>query len=332
MGMKAKSNDVVTVCLRGAGQVFFMESALAGCLFIVAIAYASHETAQWSTTAGAVFGLVVATLAALWLNHDQAATRSGLYGFNGMLTGLALATFVAPSPSLWFSIALGAAVSTVATGAFAAVLTKTRGIPGSTGPFVLIAWLMLAGIGAVGPPNAASVVLLPGHPASAYLGGVAPIPAADELLQIFFRNIAQVFLLESAVSGAIILLGIVFASWRAAVAAAAGSAVAMICALVLQMDPVMVMRGLYGFSPVLTAMAVGVVFLRTSVRVAAYALLATVATVCVQAAFNVLMAPIGLPVLTAPYVLVMYLFVAAKPIFFLAVGGTDSMHKTSPHA
>ena len=43
-----------------------------------------------------------------------AALRAGLYGFNGVLVGLALATFIAPGPLLWVYVVLGAAVSVVA--------------------------------------------------------------------------------------------------------------------------------------------------------------------------------------------------------------------------
>ncbi len=56
----------------------------------------------------------------------------------------------------------------------------------------------------------------------------------------------------------------------------------MIVAIGMGADPAVVSQGLYGFSPVLTAMAVGVIFLTTSPRVAVYALLATVVTVFVQ--------------------------------------------------
>src|SRR3546814_2292929 len=91
-----------------------------------------------------------------------------------------------------------------------------------------------------------------------------------ELLEIFLRNIAQVFLLGSAISGAIILMGIFIASVRAGIAACLGSIIAIVAAIVLRADPASVYQGLYGFSAVLTAMAVGVVFLTPGWRVAAY--------------------------------------------------------------
>lgn len=310
--MAAQNNNFAMVCLRGAGQVFFMENALTGLLFIFAIAYASYDGGQWVTTAGAILGLLVATLTSMWMDTDKPSTESGLYGFNGILVGVALPTFIAVSPQLWFYIIVGAAVSTVATAAFAASLTKSWGVPGSTGPFVLTAWLMVGGAYAFGSLDVTGDTA---RMATDYLSGAAVIPAADELVQIFFRNIAQVFLLGSAVSGVIILIGIFIASRPAGIAAIAGSLIAMICAIVMRADPSVVIQGLYGFSPVLTAIAVGVIFLRTSPRVVLYAVLATIATVFVQAAYDVVMSPLGLPSFTAPYVLTMYLFVAPKKAF-----------------
>ena len=101
--------------------------------------------------------------------------------------------------------------------------------------------------------------------------------APMDLVAIFFRNIAQVYLLGSAVSGVIILAGILIASVPAGIAAAAGSLISMIVAMAMGTDPKAVSQGLYGFSPVLTAMAVGVIFLTPSPRVALYAGLATCA-------------------------------------------------------
>ncbi|GMA77733.1 hypothetical protein GCM10025880_41500 [Methylorubrum aminovorans] len=119
-------------------------------------------------------------------------------------------------------------------------------------------------------------------------------------------------MLGSAVSGAIILAGILIASVPAGIAAAAGSLVSLVVALAMGADPSAVSQGLYGFSPVLTAMAVGVIFLTPSPRVAVYAGLATVTTVFVQGALDALVAPAGIPSFTAPYVLTMYLFIAPK--------------------
>lgn len=298
-------------CLRGAGQVFFMENALTGLLFLVAIAYASFAGGDWATTIGALVGLVVATLTARLLECDEASITSGLFGFNGILIGIAMPTFITASPELWFYVIVGAAMSTVVTAAMGATITKSWGIPGSTGPFVLTGWLLMAGAYAFGALDIASE-----QPklVSDYVQGAEVIPSSVELVQIFFRNIGQVFLLGNEISGVIILVGILIASRPAGIAAVLGSLIAMIAAIVLRADPSSVSQGLFGFSAVLTAMAIGVVFLKTSPKVIAYALLATIVTVFLQGAYDVLMSPLGLPSFTAPYVLTLYLFIVPKKL------------------
>lgn len=306
--MSDKNRNFVVQCLRGTSQVFFMENALTGVLFLVAIAYASYVSGVYATSIGAVIGVVVATATARLLECDEPSIEQGLFGFNGILTGVALPTFIGVSPQLWVLVVVGAAVSTVFLSAFSATLTKSWGIPASTGPFVLTGWLMVAAAYQFGSLHVADAPKL----ATAAAQAAITIPAPADLILIFFRNISQVFLLGSAVSGAIILAGVFIASVQAGVATAAGSIIAMIVSIAMGADPAAVNQGLWGFSPVLTAIAVGVVFLTPSPRVALYALLATVTTVFVQGAFDVIYQPFGLPSFTAPYVLTMYLFIAPK--------------------
>ena len=71
-------------------------------------------------------------------------------------------------------------------------------------------------------------------------------------------------------------------------------------------------KGLYGFSPVLTAIALGSTFIPPSGAATVYAIAGTVFTVIVQGALNSLMTPWGIPTLTLPYVLTMWLFMLAK--------------------
>lgn len=309
--MADKKSNFVIETLKGTSQVFFMENALTGILFFAAMAYASYASGVWATTIGAAIGVVVATLTARLLDCDEKSITSGLFGFNGVLVGAALPTFIAVSPQLWAYVVIGAAASTVITAAFGATLTGKWGIPGSTGPFVLTGWLMVASAYSFGGLHVTGDAP---KLATDYVQGLAPLPDPVELVQIFFRNIGQVYLLGNEISGAIILAGILIASIPAGIAAAAGSLVAMIVAIAMGADPHIVSQGLYGFSPVLTAMAVGVIFLKLSPRVALYALLATVTTVFVQGALDVMVAPAGIPSFTAPYVLTMYLFIAPKKL------------------
>jgi len=307
--MSVDKGNFGLVCLKGASQVFFMENAITGALFFLAIAYSSFTSGNWATAIGAVLGVIVGTGTARTLKADPQSYASGLFGFNGILVGIALPTFIANSPELWIYIFVGASISTIVTSAFSATLTNSWSIPGSTGPFVLTAWLLLAGAYGFGSLH---VVGEAPKLATDYALGTVSIPNPLELLQIFFRNIGQVYLLGDWVSGVIILVGIFIASPIAGMAAVGGSIIALLTVLIMRADPSVVSQGLYGFSPVLTAIALGTVFLKPSGYVFIYAAFATVATVFMQSALDVIMAPTGLPTYTAPYVLTLYLFIAPK--------------------
>jgi len=295
--------------LRGVGQVMFQDNPLSGALFLVAIAWGSFAAGVPQVLVGAVIAVVTATLTAHWLRVDRASLHAGLYGFNGVLVGLALATFIAPGPLLWAYVVVGAAVSVVAMEATANV-AKSWGMPALTFPFVLVTWLLL--LATYGFAGLAGTAL----PAT---GVVAPFESmaatrvdASLFVQATLLSISQVFLKGSAIAALLFLAGLAVNSFAAAIAAVAGAILAVVTAHLLGAESDLITGGLLGFSPVLTAVALGTVFNRLSLRVAAYAAMGTVFTVVAQAAFNVALTPIAIPALTGPFVLVTWMFLLPR--------------------
>ena len=74
----------------------FQDNPLTGALFLAAIAWGSIVAGAPHVLLAGVLGVVASTLTAIWLSADKTALTAGLYGYNGVLVGLALATFVAP--------------------------------------------------------------------------------------------------------------------------------------------------------------------------------------------------------------------------------------------
>jgi urea transporter len=106
--------------------------------------------------------------------------------------------------------------------------------------------------------------------------------------------------------------------------------VAVLTAHLFGAESELITGGLLGFSPVLTAIALGTVFYQPSLRVAVYAALATAFTVIAQAALNVALTPFAIPALTAPFVLVTWLFLLPRQCFEQTV--TGSADSATPHA
>ena len=110
------------------------------------------------------------------------------------------------------------------------------------------------------------------------------------------------------IAALLLLAGLAVNSIAAAVAALGGAVLAVLVAHALGAESELVTAGLLGFSPVLTAIALATVFHAPGARVVMYAALGTTFTVIAQLACNVALAPLGIPALTAPFILVSWLF------------------------
>jgi urea transporter len=307
---------VVDALLRGVGQVMFQNNPLTGAIFLVGILVNSPKLAG-----AGLLGLAASTLAAYLLGADRTLIANGLFGFNGILVGIGLAFFLEFDPLLAVYIVLGAAVSTVVLVALANLL-GTWDMPALTAPFVLTAWLLLFAVyqlGVLDPteliaplaPDPAAAVQTDLRELATGTGGVT----LENLAHGLFRGVGEVMFQDNLLTGLIFVAGIAVNSRISAGFALLGSAAGLLGALALGGDGFTAYHGLYGFNAVLCAIALGGVFFVLTWRSAVYALVAAVVSVPVFAAFVVLLAPYGMPALTAPFVLVTWLFLWPKAGF-----------------
>lgn len=295
----------IDIVLRGIGQVMFQDNPLSGLLFFIAIAWGSYAAGVPEVAIGSLVAVVVATVTAWWLRVDDSGLSAGLYGYNAFLVGIALPTFLTPSPLLWTYLVLGAMVSVVVTRAVANLM-KTWGVAALTAPFVLVTWLLLlsayafTGIQGDALPAPAQITPIPPEAAN-------PLAIVD-FLEGMLISISQVFVKADAIAALLILLGLAVGSLAAAGFALAAVLISVIVAHALGAESQLITGGLVGFNPILTAIALGTVFYKPSLRVTLYTLVATVLTVIVQGGMVSALTPFGIPTLTASFVLVTWLF------------------------
>ena len=130
----------------------------------------------------------------------------------------------------------------------------------------------------------------------------------DNLLVYWLKGIAQVFLLDSWVTGIFFLVALAVSSRRAAIWAAIASALSLLTVIVWKGPGEDIRNGLYGFSAVLTGIALGATFCNFSWKSAIWAVLGIIATVFIQGAMNAIFAPMGLPTLTEPFCVATWIF------------------------
>ncbi len=286
--------------MRGASQVMLQNNVLCGGLFFIALGVDAWLQATPQIFGAAFIGTLCATLTAQRWVGDNEGLRQGLYGYNGCLTGIALALFLPSTPLLWACIPLSCAASVGVSLALHHFLRRWR-LPIFTAPFVLISWCVLL----------ASQTFHGLHP------DVAVSPAAQAtsglsswwLLHGVFSGISQIFLSASALSGVLMVAGLAIASPRAALLALGGSLCGALIATLGGADISAVNGGLYGFSPALTAIALGTGFTRSSLTASGYALAGAACCTLIQGALNALLHP--LPAFTMPFVITSWLFIAA---------------------
>lgn len=298
----------VEYCLRGIGQVVFMNSPITG-LFIL-VAMWSYD--PWFGFAGTV-GVIASTLAAHALGIDRVLIHAGQYGFNGALVGLALALFLTPA---WDVLVVGwvillSAASSVLGAAFAAVFVAALGVPPLTLAFnaitlsFLITGLHVAhgrlgvGVDPAAPVSGGTGVqtaLRPGADAAGNTDAMAIVNAV-------FRGIGQLFFLNSILAGVLIIVGIAFCSRIAAVFALVGSTVGMLTGMALGADGVAIYHGLWGCNSFAAAVVVAGVCYVLTWRSALLGVACAAFTALLVGAITSFFAPWGLPPLTLPFCL-----------------------------
>eukprot|EP01102_Stenamoeba_stenopodia_P007301 TRINITY_DN2041_c0_g1_i3.p1 TRINITY_DN2041_c0_g1~~TRINITY_DN2041_c0_g1_i3.p1 ORF type:complete len:388 (-),score=17.86 TRINITY_DN2041_c0_g1_i3:31-1194(-) len=292
-----------SIC-RGAGQVVFMNNTITGLLILGALILAS----PFIGLAG-LLGVATSTLTAIVLGLNQSAIRAGLYGYNGLLTGLAIATFYS---NLSFGMLVGPLIfcsilSVFLSIALSNLLAPQWDIPCFTLPFnIVTAVFIVASIGVANFPRSAAPALA--TPTTQVTYAAFPWASIPEVVLI---GVSQVFLAANWISGLMILVGIAICSPIACLMAILGSSLGMLTALALGASESEITFGLWGYNSTLGAIAISVFFV-LNLKVLLLAVLCAITCGLFFALCKVAFVVIALPALTFPFCLATLIFVLAK--------------------
>ncbi|RDW16434.1 urea transporter [Oceanobacillus arenosus] len=132
--------DFTQGVFNGIGQVFFLDYTISGILLFIAVFWA-----EWRLGLAAFIGNAVALLTSLALGGEYSLIFLGLYGYNAILTNIAVSV-VFNSKRHPFSFITGgiAACMTVPLAASINTWLLPYGLPALTMPFVLSTWVFLS--------------------------------------------------------------------------------------------------------------------------------------------------------------------------------------------
>ncbi|QDV32602.1 urea transporter [Tautonia plasticadhaerens] len=282
--------------LRGIGQVFFQENALTGACFALGIALSSPPMAV-----GAVIGSAIGWATARVLRFDPAGVSAGSFGFNSALVGIATLFFFRPGALSVVLLAVGCVVAAWVT----RVVRRSVPFPTYTGPFIVTTWAVFFLGKAMGV-----------EPAGPGYGPLVPNLAVGAGLEAIFHGIGQVMFQASLWTGILFLVGIALndrghAGW-VLVASILGMLVAgyHVDAAMRALDPEQLVErdqfetirlGLFGYNATLAAVALSL--WRRSLIPPLLGLLLSVP-------LTEFIPRLGLPALTAPFVLATWIVLA----------------------
>lgn len=293
--------------LRGIGQVMLQNNSYTGLIFLIGIFYNSILLG-----CAALLGAIISTFSASLLGVNAASIREGLFGFNGALVAIALLYFLEPTWITWGYVILATASSTIMMAA-TLTLTKVWKLPTLTAPFVVTTLLFILACARFGQLESTGMLPTANLPSAAI--SIEGIVTVSTVIEGVFTGISQVFFQGNTVTGAIFLLGLFINSRIACMAAFFGSLLGVLIAWGMGAAEPAIRAGVFGFNNVLTAITfAGGIFLINKSTVL-YGLLAVIVTSFVFAALSAAIEPIGMPALTSAFILVVWLFILAAPLF-----------------
>lgn len=299
---KQPTLDFINYSLRGVGQVVFINNPLSGLLILLALFISSPWIGLMSLVA-----VVSSTVTAIALKLDRDTIRSGIYGYNGVLVGAALATFGLSGNGGWnwwwgIAVIIFSALTTVIMKTFGNWWFSTFKCPPLTLPFN-IATLLFLGLVMLFPQSLFQL----GETAIAETPTV-PIEVT-RLLASLPIGFGQVFLAHKLIAGSLILLAVAICTPFGAVVGLVGAALGVVAGLIFTIAPEDLYAGLWGYNSILSAMAIGGIFYAPNLRslfLSAGCAFGTALAVPVLG--TILTKPFGLPVLTLPFCLVTIAF------------------------
>ncbi|EJM88678.1 MULTISPECIES: urea transporter [unclassified Pseudomonas] len=273
--------DWATALLNGFSQIFLQRHPLFGLLCLLAILFTAP-----ALLGGALLGGVAGLLTAQRRHYAKADRQAGLFSYNGVLLGLLLSLYFPWSALLPPLIIAAGGLSAMLTQQWLKRIRVSQYLPAYTAPFVGLGWLLLC---FATPSTEAHLIEV----------------SALNMLLAPLKGLGQVMFLGHPLAGAMIAVGLLIADRRAFCWAMLASVAGMGWSL-LHQDVYSALIGLGGYNAVLAALAL------SSLRQQPWLPLIGIAAALL---LTPVFAAIGLPTLTAPFILACWLIRTVMQMF-----------------
>ena len=241
-------SSFLSASLKGISQVIFIENVVSGLIILLAITVSSYKLGII-----ALLSAFIGTFIGKMGGSNAESVNQGLFGYNSVLTGLALTLFLS-GPYHWIIALIGAAITAILTASIMHAMRNTE-MPILTFPFIVLTWFMLLVSYRLKGVHL-SPTLVPQDLARWELN----IEGELNWREGAFNGIGQIFFLDNTFSGILLFIAVFWAGWKWGVYAIIGNIVALVAAYVLGGEHRLIIEGLYGYNAILAILAVAIVF------------------------------------------------------------------------
>lgn len=263
--------------------------------------------ASYSLGVVAFLSAMIGTLIGKTGGAQAESVNQGLFGYNSVLTGMALFLFLR-GDDRWIIALFGAAVAALFTAAMMHLM-RQAGVPILTFPFIALTWFLL-----MTTYRLITFKLSPELVPQSLANWKLDISGEEHWLDGAVNGIGQIFFLDHTLSGILLVVAIFWAGWRFGFYAIIGNAAALLTAYWLGGEHHLIFLGLYGYNAILTIIAVSIVFKENGRNGLFIGIIAACLTVPITASISTWLLPFGLPALTMPFVLCTWLILGARKV------------------
>ncbi|MFJ5715309.1 urea transporter [Neobacillus sp. NPDC093127] len=292
-------NWVISTSLKGVSQVILIENAATGFIILIAIMVSSLPMGII-----ALLSSITGTLIGKLGGADGKSVNQGIYGYNSVLTGMALSLFLR-GDNRWIIALAGAAIAAIFTAAMIHIMRQV-GLPVLTFPFIILTWFLL-----LTAYRLVSFKIDPKLAPQSLANWTLNIKGETNWLDGAVNGMGQIFFLDNNWSGILLYIAIFWAGWRFGLYAIIGNASALLTAYALGGEHSLIFMGHYGYNAILTMIAVAAVYKEDHRYALLYGVLSACLTVPITASIATWLLPYGLPALTMPFVFCTWLLLGA---------------------
>lgn len=300
--IKDRFSWFIVISLKGISQVILIENAISGFIILAAITVASYQLGIITLVSS-----LIGTLIGKFGKAEVESIDQGLFGYNSVLTGMALFLFLQGNDR-WLIALVGAAIAAIFTATMMHFMRQTK-MPILTFPFIILTWFLL-----LTTYRLKTFKISPDLTPQSLSSWTLNIKGKTDWLDGAVNGIGQIFFLDNTFSGILLFLAVFWAGWKLGLYAIIGNLATLITSYVLGGEHSLIFMGLYGYNAILTILAVAIVFKGDSRHVLITGILAACLTVPITASVVTWLLPYGLPALTMPFVLCTWIFLGARKV------------------